>query len=154
VFSTGKDQPDFWMTDFYDDAILEFDQTFKQIITFLKREKKYDNTVVILYSDHGIHHRTDTRIPLLIWFPGRPHRGHVAESAQNIDIAPTVLDYLDIPQPRWMTGQSLIADKLDQCRWIISTKARTSKMRIDGRVQIVNPGPPFFALATVGVNVC
>jgi arylsulfatase A-like enzyme len=47
------------------------------------------------------------RVPLLIHFPNDKHAGQIMENTQNMDIAPTLLNYLGIPQPAWMSGQPL-----------------------------------------------
>ena len=70
-FSLGKVQSEAWMTDFYDDAIRDFDRYTKEIYNWLKARNLLDETLIVIHSDHSRRdRRTDLRIPLLIRFPG------------------------------------------------------------------------------------
>ncbi|HOG61824.1 MAG TPA: hypothetical protein PKX76_10960, partial [Flexilinea sp.] len=48
--------------------------------------------------------------------------GIITANTQNIDIAPTILDYLNIPIPEWMEGNSILQN-LDRRRLIFSAHA-------------------------------
>jgi hypothetical protein len=117
VFSAGQPvatQSD-WSTDFYDDSVLEFDKNIGELVEHLNEIGLLDRTVLVVGSDHG--HRVDKqlkRLPLLFRFPGGEHAGRINENVQNLDIAPTVLDYLGLDQPDWMGGRSLLAGGLGQ----------------------------------------
>jgi arylsulfatase A-like enzyme len=54
IFSSGETQDKSWIPDFYDDAILDSDQYVKNLFDYLENSGKIDNTLVILYSDHGM----------------------------------------------------------------------------------------------------
>lgn len=120
VFSAGQVQERPWMTDFYDDAILEFDKIVDEIVSELSKLGILEETILIIYSDHGQHYLTDRSVPLLIRFPNGDHAGRVRNNVQNLDIAPTLLDYLGQPVPGWMEGQSLLSGELDPLRPIYS----------------------------------
>lgn len=107
-FSVGEEQPDKWMADFYDDAILSYDAYVGEVIQALKASGRFDQTLLIIYSDHGMGFQTNPRIPLLIHFPGDQYAGRIQTSVQNLDIAPTILDYLEVPVPEWMEGESIL----------------------------------------------
>jgi arylsulfatase A-like enzyme len=80
-----------------------------------------DNTIVVVYSDHGMEffeHDTwgqgnsavgdfSPRIPLLIRDPRRPARGMVDKVVRSIDLAPTLLELADAPPAPGMDGVSL-----------------------------------------------
>jgi hypothetical protein len=119
VFSGGKAQSANWDPDFMDDAILQYDQYAGRILDALKETGQFDNTIFIIYTDHGSQWSADKRIPLIIHFPGGEYAGKVEASAQNLDIAPTLLDYMNLSQPEWMRGDSLLAP-VDQHRLIFS----------------------------------
>jgi hypothetical protein len=108
VYSKGQEQSEMWMTDFYDDAIHDFDFYVQEVFDALSTSGELDHTIVVIYTDHNMLHETNQRIPLMFHFPNGEHAGVIHANVQNIDIAPTILDYLDIPQPEWMTGASLL----------------------------------------------
>jgi arylsulfatase A-like enzyme len=150
----GAEDLDDNIASFYDDAIQRFDGNFKQIIEYLKKSGRLESTVVVLYSDHGWKHATRFRVPLMMRFPKRMHTGVVRQQVQNIDIAPTILAYLNIPQPEWMTGQSLIAESINPCRPVISVwPIRTYDQQLKWKHR-ADARPPFFTLGAVGVVTC
>ncbi len=118
VFSEGKEQDQEWMPDFYDDAILAFDSYLKEVYDYLVASGMLDNTIIVIYSDHGMGYQTQ-RVPLLIRFPAGVHKGRVKNNVQNLDIAPTILDYLGIPVPSWMQGYSLLDGEPPQDRLLV-----------------------------------
>jgi arylsulfatase A-like enzyme len=87
------------------------------------REKKLDKTTIIIFaSDNGYYlgeygladkwygSSPSIRIPLIVYDP-RPSAPHGLKNkamALNIDIAPTVLNYANVPIPNTMQGQSLL----------------------------------------------
>ncbi len=121
VFSAGQVQDYPWMTDFYDDAVLEFDDNIGDVLSELTKLGVLENTILVIYSDHGQQYFTDRRVPLLIRFPGGEYAGRIRKNVQNMDIAPTLLEYLGQPVPGWMEGESLLAGEPDPLRPIFST---------------------------------
>lgn len=107
-FSAGQEQINKWMTDFYDDTILSFDAYLERLIEALKASGQFERTLLIVYSDHAMGFQTTERVPLLIHFPAEQHTGTIQTNVQNLDIAPTILDYLDVPVPEWMEGESIL----------------------------------------------
>jgi arylsulfatase A-like enzyme len=118
VFSQGQEQDQPWMDDFYDDAIFSFDQYAGLVIDHLKETGQYENTILVIYSDHDPQWMVINRIPLLMHFPGNEHAGRISENVQNLDIAPTILSYLGLPVPDWMDGDSLLNDDINTHRLI------------------------------------
>lgn len=121
VYSRGQEQSSMWMTDFYDDAIRDFDFYVWEIFNALSASGELEHTIVVIYTDHNMLHETNQRIPLMIHFPGGEHAGVIQNSVQNVDIAPTILDYLAIPQPDWMAGTSLLRGEPPVDRLIYSS---------------------------------
>jgi arylsulfatase A-like enzyme len=149
VFSKGEKQNGNWMTDFYDDSILDFDTQVQELVQYLKNNDQWNNTILILYTDHGEKWTTRYRIPLIIHFPKDQHTGTISENTQNIDIAPTMLDYLGIQIPDWMEGSSLFR-KLDANRLIIAG----FKYQAENEISTVIPKPPFYQFSHVSVIQC
>ena len=103
-----------WTDDFYDDSILEFDKNTGELIDYLAELDLLDDTILIIGSDHGQRWDPVKRIPLIIRFPNGEYAGKIQANVQNLDIAPTILDYINIAQPAWMQGKSLIDGGLEQ----------------------------------------
>ena len=158
VFSEGQQQNEDWMMDFYDDAIVSFDQYVGDLFETLAESGKLHNTIVVVYSDHGRQWSVHQRVPLIFWFPGGGHAGTVEKNAQNIDIAPTLLDYLDSSRPEWMDGQSLIGNEHQSPPYIFSASVDSNQIEVtkDGLwvVDSQRKVPPFYQLGYVGLVAC
>jgi arylsulfatase A-like enzyme len=157
VFSLGKDpagQED-WDPDFYDDAILEFDANVGRIVSALEQHGLLENTLLVVGSDHATRSDQRQRIPLLMRFPGGKITGRIDANVQGIDIAPTILDYLELPQPDWMSGQSLLGGNIIS-HLIYGVGAGHLARSADGRWQITPElrRPPFFQVGAVSVLDC
>jgi hypothetical protein len=98
-----------WDDDFYDDTIIDFDNGVGEIIDKLIASDKLDDTILIIGSDHGEKYMTIKKIPLVMRFPNGQYAGSIEENTQNLDIAPTVLNYMGIDKPTWMEGDSLLS---------------------------------------------
>lgn len=157
VFSDGEKQTEYWMTDFYHDAILDFDRYVGEILDALKEAGELDNTIIIIYSDHAQKY-TINRTPLLFHFPKDEYAGRIQANAQNLDIAPTILDYLGLEIPQWMDGQSLLHGNLDPHRLIFSIGDRDDISLVVGfNFAIIDPSriePPFYQFGKVFVTEC
>lgn len=153
VFSQGKEQTDDWMTDFYDDAILSFDDQVRRLFDELMKRGLIKNTVIVICTDHGMRGAVNGRIPLMFLFPDGEHRGRIKVNVQNLDIAPTLLDYLGIVVPAWMSGISLISSEIDPNRIIFTFDRKKSDVIIrNGQGWMLDKskaGPPFYSLGSV-----
>jgi arylsulfatase A-like enzyme len=157
-FSAGQVQSDEWMMDFYDDAILNSDAYLQKLFDHLSASGQIGNTIVILYSDHGMDWEPLARVPLIFWFPDSQYTGRVRENAQLLDVAPTLLDYLEVPQPEWMKGRSLLTNNLPAARRIFSaTVGPELKLTEDGKIWLVDEtkiSAPFYQVGEVNLVVC
>jgi hypothetical protein len=121
------------------------DQRYRVLLDALRENGQLDRTIVVFTSDHTFRWRTTGRIPLMIRFPHGEPSGRIASNAQLADIAPTLLDYLDIEKPPWMEGESLLAiDRDDPGRAIFAICQLSSERRTVSRWvrEIPNAGPP------------
>lgn len=124
----------------YDGSIRQFDDETAKIIGFLEKSDLFDNTIILLYSDHGIdlfEHDTwgqgnsiaskaSAHIPLIISAPGRTEPIKIDKKVRSIDIMPTLLDLCGIPVPGGIDGVSLLpamtsGDTLDDLPVIYET---------------------------------
>ena len=96
------------LIDLYDDEIVYFDLRFGEFLASLKKAGLLEDTILVLTADHGEeflehghikHCRTlfdnSIKIPYVLRIPGVPARA-VAAPVQNLDLVPTLLDYLGV----------------------------------------------------------
>ncbi|HET7588347.1 MAG TPA: sulfatase-like hydrolase/transferase [Gammaproteobacteria bacterium] len=142
----------------FDDTILQSDRYFGQLMALLSKRHLLDNTLVIYSSDHAAGWDFRSRVPLIFLFPGSAHSGHIKATTQLLDVAPTILDYLNVPVPEWMEGQSLLQGNLDPHRPVFSIYRMTRKHfdtdNGDTLARVVHMGPPTYGLQTMGMVVC
>lgn len=153
VFSKGKNpenQLD-WDNDFYDDSILEFDSAVSYLYSALEEKKLEEKIILFIGSDHGQLYRTNLRIPLIIKFPYGDYKGRISENVQNIDVAPTILDYININQPDWMIGNSLIDENYEALP-IISLDV-VYKLK-NGSIDYASIEPPFYQFGYIHTIIC
>lgn len=154
-FSKEKIQDYEWMTEFYDDSLLDFDGYVNRVVNSLENAGKLDKTILIIYTDHAQRWNPLERIPLMIRFPNSEFSGTITENTQNLDISPTILDYLGIPQPLWMDGQSLLHGNPAALRPIISANVeRTENAGKGNKYHFNSKNPPFFQFDNFTETVC
>ncbi|MBI5903445.1 MAG: sulfatase [Deltaproteobacteria bacterium] len=105
----------------YDSEIRYADEQIGRLISTLKNRNMYDDSIIIITSDHGenmVEHDTYfthgnnlynslLHVPLLIKFPGQTSTKTVTNDVRTIDILPTALDYAGIDAPD-IDGKSLL----------------------------------------------
>jgi arylsulfatase A-like enzyme len=156
VFSTEQSKKVMWDQDGYDDSILEFDKNMGAILRLLEKRNLLDKTIIVIGSDHGQQYMSTVRIPLIFRFPNGQFSGRFESNAQNLDIAPTLLAYLGVPQPEWIQGRSLLRAPSEQ-RPIFGFAARyLEKGEKDGTfaVNTDKAEPPFYQFGYASVIYC
>jgi arylsulfatase A-like enzyme len=133
-----------WDQDLYEAAIRGFDSHLEKIYTHLAETGKLDNTIIVIYTDHGFRYNVNHRIPVIIHFPRNAFAGRLQNNVQIIDIPATLVDYLGIRRPSWMAGVSLLKGEPPADREIISVIAGSPR----------KIAPPFFQIKTMQVIVC
>jgi arylsulfatase A-like enzyme len=97
--------------DLYDGCVAQFDEEVGRLIRHLELTGIADNTIVVLYSDHGMEffeHGTwgqgnsalgdfSARVPLIVADPRLPVGQRVSQVIRTIDLFPTLLDLLRVP---------------------------------------------------------
>jgi arylsulfatase A-like enzyme len=114
--------------DKYDGSILYLDSKLKGLHGELTRRGLDENTWIIVTSDHGEEfgehgnykvghgltlYREVLRVPLIFRHPDALSGRRVSRQVRLIDVAPTILDLLEIPIPEDMDGVSLRANVVD-----------------------------------------
>lgn len=104
----------------YDGEIAYADESLGTLLDRLKRDGLYERTLVVFTADHGeglnehkelthsyLLYDTTLHVPLIVRVPGLAGGRRVAGRVRLVDLAPTVLDALDVPVPAEMQGRSL-----------------------------------------------
>jgi len=156
VFSKGQEQKEDMMDDFFDDAVLEYDLFFKEIIQALKSRDRLKNTVIVIHTDHGMSAETTDRLPLIFVFPDRSHAARITSNVQNLDIAVTLLDYMAIPRPHWIKGHSLISGEPPRRRPVFISSNVQPKLSEKNLLAAdkANYEPPFYNLGKISMIIC
>jgi arylsulfatase A-like enzyme len=106
----------------YDGGIAYVDRQVGEVVTWLKRHGAYDNTMIVITSDHGEsfgeRHRVGhanspyqnlLHVALIVKYPHQTRRGTEEHPVSLSDVAPTILDAAGIAAPQTMQGRNLTA---------------------------------------------
>ncbi len=116
--------PDFlnYLSALYDEEILFLDKILFNFLSYIKLQKYWDNTIIIITSDHGelfgehghVHHVFTTYneliyIPLIIkWSKDINIVGTITNIVQLHDIYSTIHDICNLPFPKPISSKSLL----------------------------------------------
>jgi arylsulfatase A-like enzyme len=106
----------------YDKNIEYIDEEFGTFLDQLKRSGIFDNSFIILTSDHGetfvpewVGHNSISyayepmiRVPFIMKMPYSTLHQDINIISSGLDIAPSILDVLNIDIPVWMEGETLV----------------------------------------------
>lgn len=117
----------------YDETMAYQDRELGKFVERLKAQNEWDNTVLVIGADHGhpagtfarfgrglfepqpepwqgaLFDSFSTRVPLVVVWPGRIKGGQrFQQPVSMIDVLPTILDLVGLPQPEVVQGQSLV----------------------------------------------
>jgi arylsulfatase A-like enzyme len=108
---------------------------------------------LIITSDHS-QRWSVARLPLIMRFPYGQHRGSLGGNTENLDIAPTILDYLGLPRPGWMSGQSLLSEREVVHPVFIAQIGDADKDPETGEISYPEPVEPFYQFGRMTVVLC
>lgn len=116
----------------YDETMMHQDHQLQRLVEKLKANGEWENTLLVIGSDHGhpagtfarfgrgafdpqpdpwegaLFDAYATRVPLIMIWPAKIQAGlRFEEAVSMIDVLPTVLDLVGLPQPEIKQGQSL-----------------------------------------------
>jgi arylsulfatase A-like enzyme len=144
LMALGRDVP--WTPErrealriFYDGETREADRLVGELLDLLRSEGLYDRTIVVLTADHGeaLGEHGDVghglvvwepvlRVPLVIRDPRNPGPRRVATRVGLVDLAPTLLDLLDMEAPEPSEGRSVAAavrgEPIAEARYFAQTR--------------------------------
>ena len=111
-----------YLSNLYDAEIAFNDDSFGKLLAFLEDEEIYDDTLIILASDHGEEfkehgrwrhganlHAVTLNFPLIVKFPDQRLGTRVEEAVQHIDLLPTILGSAGRAIPDHLEGRDLAA---------------------------------------------
>ncbi|MFB0562463.1 MAG: sulfatase-like hydrolase/transferase, partial [Candidatus Lokiarchaeia archaeon] len=110
-----------YLLDLYDGEITYVDDQLGELFEKLEQLGIDDNTIIIITADHGEAFKEhdklghwdepyieEVHVPLIMRGPGIPKNRIYENYVQHIDIVPTILEILNIPQRKEMQGRSLL----------------------------------------------
>ncbi len=103
----------------YYTAVHRADNTLGKIMKLLEEEGIAENTLFVFFSDHDAAmptakhncYRHSSATPLMVCWPGKIKKGAVDDEhmISTLDIMPTILDILNIPEPENQDGSSMLS---------------------------------------------
>jgi len=114
------------------------DEQVGKVIKALNNSKYADNTIVVLWSDHGQHlgekkhwrkqalWEESTKVPLLFKLPGQKTKGVKSKRVVSLlDIYPTLVELCNLPEVKKLQGESLVSllnnPEMKRERFVLST---------------------------------
>src|SRR6185295_15803032 len=105
----------------YDGGIAYLDAQIGDLTNWLKQRNLYDNTLIVITSDHGdafgekglvLHgnsvYQNLVHVALMIKFPKNAQTGVIADPVSLVDVAPTILTAVGLPVEKKMQGRNLL----------------------------------------------
>lgn len=115
------------------DNVADSDKIVGDILHQLEIDGLADNTIVILWSDHGEGlprakrwpYDAGIRIPLIVRWPGQLDPGTVSNQLVSlVDLGPTVLSLTGVDVPNYMQGQPFLGEHAQAREYIFATRDR------------------------------
>ena len=97
------------------------DAQIGRVIDELKKQNLLDNTIIVLWGDHGWHlgdhsiwckhtnFEQATRAPLIFVAPGFPKNQQASAPVEFVDVFPTLCELAGLPVPEGLDGVSLVS---------------------------------------------
>ena len=119
----------------YLDTVRYTDWEIGQIVERLKAAGVWDQTVLIIWTDHGISHVRNKQflyeggiwIPLVIRLPQSSGGTIRDDLVEHIDIAAITLSLAGLPLPEWMHGRNILAADYSPRMFVFSARDRADE---------------------------
>ncbi|MCK5704325.1 MAG: sulfatase [Cyclobacteriaceae bacterium] len=155
------------------DLITVFDQEVGKLISQLKEDNLYDNTIIFVFSDHGYGlprykrwlYNTGLQVPLVLHVPDKYRdkvsnlvTGTIDQMVGFVDFAPTVLNLAGVEIPEMMEGKNFLGPKATSKDYIFGYRDRAddvydmSRSVYDGRYLYIRnfmPHKPYIQNAII-----
>ena len=101
-------------------SISYIDAQIGKLLDELKSSGQFDNTIIVLWSDHGFHlgeqslwakttnYELDARVPLIIKTPGSVKAIKTTALVELVDLYPTLAEMSQLPIPTGLEGLSIV----------------------------------------------
>jgi arylsulfatase A-like enzyme len=109
-----------YIADLYDAEVAYLDFEIGRIFEHLEHEGLLEDTLVVLFGDHGENmtehdawfdhaglYDSVTHVPLVLWAPGTIPASESDAMVALVDVLPTVLEALGLPEAEGISGRSL-----------------------------------------------
>lgn len=109
-----------YIADLYDAEVAYLDFEIGQIFHHLEQEGLLEDTMVVLFGDHGENmtehdawfdhaglYDSVTHVPLVMWAPGKIPVAESDAMVTLVDVLPTILETLGLPEAEGISGRSL-----------------------------------------------
>jgi len=114
------------------DCLLKTDEQVGQVIAALKRDGHYENTLILLFSDHGykLHRHKQylyeggIHMPLIVVGPGIKGGQVTQELVSSIDVSAATVAASGTPVPDYMEGQDFLSSDHTPRSYVISARDR------------------------------
>jgi len=109
-----------YLNDLYDGGVAYTDHLISGFLADLRDQGLLDRSIVVILADHGdslgehqwVGHtlmwEEQIKVPLMIRFPGGRWAGVRSDPVQLVDLLPTLLDFLGLPEQPGVQGISLL----------------------------------------------
>ncbi len=111
-------------------CISYIDAQLGKVVEALKEAGEYENTIIVLWSDHGFNlgemgywgkatnYEVATRVPFIIKAPGKAKQAKTDALVELVDIFPTLNELAGLENPSNVEGKSLVPLlKKPDCEW-------------------------------------
>jgi len=138
----------------YTNGIYYTDYALGDFLKKIENSELKRNTIFIITSDHGIWTFPDNkknevmrqeiyfRVPFIIWAPGIINHNEISTLGSHIDLAPTILEILNIHEPNSFLGTSLLS-KTNSSRFVFMLHEGKWNMRT-GKLYCYETGEQYF----------
>jgi len=114
------------------DCLLKTDEQVGEIITALKRDGLYENTLIMCFSDHGykLHRHKQflyeggIQMPMMVTGPGIKGGQVRKDLISGIDIAPACLAAAGIRIPKYMEGADFLSADYQPRKFVVAARDR------------------------------
>ncbi len=109
-----------YIADLYDAEVAYLDFEIGQLFHHLEQEGLLEDTMVVVFGDHGENmtehdawfdhaglYDSVTHVPLVMWAPGRVPVAESDAMVTLVDVLPTILETLGLPEAEGISGRSL-----------------------------------------------